>query len=336
MRARRDGFTLLEVIAVVLLTGILIGFTTNFYLDLARQSRAAVDTARHTRRAVVLLDRVARDLESAMLVRKPGPVDPLFWPWLFLAESDDPAGGATRLKFSSRSRRPRSPQAAESDVEMVAWLLARSEDGAGYQLVRWSSPRLPPGRDLSFPPTEDGDPVARGIAAFGVFLTGEGGEPVARWDSTALVDASELPLAAEIRVSLLADEESDVVLGPFVRRVLLPMRPIDVEAQLEAAGARRAGGRDADGDGIPDEEEDEDGDGVPDAEQDEDVAGGGDADARGMTGAECLASSAAAQAFVASLGPAEQAVVQSLLPQPMSVLAPQLAAIGFRVPPECQ
>jgi type II secretory pathway pseudopilin PulG len=331
---RAGGFTLLEVIAVVLLTGILIGFTTNFYLDLARQSRAAVDTARHTRRAVVLLDRVARDLESAMLVRKPGPVDPLFWPWLFVAESDDPADGATRLKFTSRSRRPRSPQAAESDVEVVAWQLARSDEGDDLQLVRWSSPRLPPGRDLSFPPLEDGDPVARGIAGFGVFLTGEGGEPVARWDSTALVGSSELPVAAEIRVSLFADEEGSAILGPYVRRVLLPMRPIDVEAQLEAAGAGGARGRDADGDGIPDdeEEEDADGDGIPDGE-DDDVAGG---DGRGMTVAACLAASAEARAFVASLAPAEQAVVQSLASQPMRVLAPQLAAIGLPVPPECQ
>src|SRR5690606_33441740 len=108
---RRAGFTLLEVTAVVLLTGILVWFTTDFYLDLSRQSRAAVDTARHTRRAVVLLDRIARDLESAVLVRKPGPVDPLLHPWLFLAESDDPSTGAQRLKFSSRGRRPRSPQA---------------------------------------------------------------------------------------------------------------------------------------------------------------------------------------------------------------------------------
>lgn len=328
MRARRGGFTLLEVIAVVLLTGILIAFTTNFYLDLARQSRAAVDTARHTRRAVVLLDRVARDLESAMLVRKPGPVDPLFWPWLFVGESDDPAGGATRLKFSSRSRKPRSPQAAESDVEMVAWQLARTDDGDDYQLVRWSSPRLPPGRDLSFPPLEDGDPVARGIAAFGVFFIGEGGEPVARWDSTALVDSSELPVAAEIRVSLLADAETGVVLGPYVRRVIFPMRPIDVEAQLAAAGARRADGRDSDGDGIPDEEQDEDGDGVPDGAQDEAGGGGGGG---GKTVAECLQAHPQLAALFEQLPPG---VGASILGLPASVVAPQVAAF-VQIPADC-
>jgi prepilin-type N-terminal cleavage/methylation domain-containing protein len=328
---RRGGFTLLEVIAVVLLTGILITFTTNFYLDLARQSRAAVDTARHTRRAVVLLDRVARDLESAVLVRKPGPVDPLVHPWLFLAESDDPSLGAQRLKFSSRGRKPRSPQAAESDVEMVAWQLARTEDGDDYQLVRWSSPRLPPIRDLSFPPITDGDPVARGIAEFGVFLAGEDGQTVSRWDSSALVDSSELPITAEIQVSFYVDEESDVVAGPYVRRVTFPLRPLDIEAQLEAAGVKTAGRLDSDGDGIPDDEEDEDGDGDPDGE---DGAGG---DSQGTTVAECAARNPALiQAAIQQFGPQLQALLDGFATRPASEVAPLLQGMGFSLPANCQ
>jgi hypothetical protein len=331
---RAAGFTLLEVIAVVLLTGILIAFTTNFYLDLSAQSRAAVEKARTARRAVVLLDRVARDLESAMLVRKPGPVDPLVHPWLFLAEADDPDRGAQRLKFSSRGRRPRSLQAPESDVEMVAWQLART-DAADFELVRWSSPRLPPTRDLSFPPIEDGDPVARGIASFGVFLIGESGERVARWDSSALVESSELPLAAEIQVTFFADEESDTVVGPFVRRVALPLRPLDIEAMLAAAGADEAGGVDSDGDGVPDAQEDEDGDGVPDGE-DEDVAGRDDEGGGGMTAAECLAANPGLQALLDSLPPESQAVASSMLGRPVSEVAPLLAGLGFQVPAGCQ
>lgn len=322
---RRAGFTLLEVTAVVLLTGILVWFTTDFYLDLSRQSRAAVDTARHTRRAVVLLDRIARDLESAVLVRKPGPVDPLLHPWLFLAESDDPSTGAQRLKFSSRGRRPRSPQAVESDVEMVAWQLARTEDGDDYQLVRWSSPRLPAIRDLSWPPLEEGDRVARGIAEFGVFLVGETGQPSARWDSSALGDSSELPLSAEIRVSFYLDEESDAVTGPYVRRVMLPLRPLDLEAQLESAGARVAG-LDRDGDGIPDDEQDRDGDGIPDAD-DDDVAGGGGPSE--MTAERCV-QAAGLQPMLAGLPPE---VVESFKGLPASQVA---AFLGIPLPVECR
>jgi prepilin-type N-terminal cleavage/methylation domain-containing protein len=322
MRRRRGGFTLLEVIAVVLLTGILITFTTDFYLDLSRQSRAAVDTTRHTRRAVVLLDRIARDLESAMLVRKPGPVDPLFHPWLFLAESDDPALGAQRLKFSSHGRRPRSPEAAESDVEMVAWQLARTDDGDDYQLVRWSAPGLPPGRDLSFPSVEESEPVSRGIAEFGVFLTGAGGEPVARWDSTVLADSGELPVMAEIRLSLHVDEESGEVTEPFVRQVVFPLPPIDVEAQLEAAGVAPAGSRDSDGDGVPDEE-DEDGD-----EQSAEADGEG-----GRTVAECVARYPAILEQIRAIPGAEE-VYESLKGFPVRDIEPAFLGIAG-IPPDC-
>ncbi|HSJ96326.1 MAG TPA: prepilin-type N-terminal cleavage/methylation domain-containing protein [Myxococcota bacterium] len=335
MTGRRcAGFTLLEVIAVVLLTGILITFTTDFYLDLSRQSRAAVERARNTRRAVVLLDRVARDLESAMLVRKPGPVDPLEHPWLFLAEADDPDLGAQRLKFSSRGRRPRSPQAAESDVEMVAWQLART-DGDDFELLRWSSPRLPAGRDLSFPAIEESDPVARGIASFGVFLTGEAGEPVSRWDSSTMLDSSELPLSAEIQVSFFVDEQGDAIDGPYTRLVTFPLRPIDLEAQLEAAGAGPAGGVDSDGDGIPDAEEDEDGDGIPDG-QDDDVAGA-DGEDGDMTVAECVAMNQALfDAALQQFGPEAQAVYDSFAGRPMSEVSDLLPQLGLPIPANCQ
>jgi prepilin-type N-terminal cleavage/methylation domain-containing protein len=324
---RRAGFTLLEVIAVVLLTGILITFTTNFYLDLSAQSRAAVERARTTRRAVVLLDRVARDLESALLVRKPEALDPLLHPWLFLAEADDPELGAQRLKFSSRGHRPRGPQAAESDVEMVAWMLVRGERD-DLELRRWSSPHLPPGRDLEFPPLEDSDLVSGGIAEFGVFLVGEDGERVARWDSSLMTESSELPLTAEIQVSLFVDEESDGVAGPYVRRVALPLRPLDLEAQLAAAGA---GGSDelldSDGDGIPDAEEDEDGDGIPDG-VDDDVAGG-DGDG-GMLASECLALNPQFQALLQDI---PEEVRASFMGLPAAVVAAQL---GISLPANCQ
>lgn len=327
--SRRAGFTLLEVIAVVLLTGILVAFTTNFYLDLSRQSRAAVETARNSRRAVVLLDRIARDLESAAVVRKPGPVDPLEHPWLFLAEADDPSRGAQRLKFSSRGRRPRSPQAAESDVEMVAWQLART-DGRDFQLVRWSSPRLPAGRDLSWPSIEDGDPVARGIAEFGVFLLGEGGEQTARWDSTAMTMSSELPTGAEIQVSFYLDDETDAVDGPYSRYVSFPLPPLDLQAQLEAAGVKTADGVDANGDGIPDSEQDLDGDGIPDSE-DDDVAGGdGSEDDEGMTAEQCVALNPDLQALIATLPQQQQDVFRNM---PAKFVAQQF---GIPLPANCQ
>ncbi len=329
--ARRHGFTLIEVLAVLLLTSLVLGVAIDFYRDLSRASTEAVERARNARRAVVLLDRVARDLEGAVLLAKPGPVDPLVHPWVFLAEADDPDLGAQRLKFFSRGRRPRSPDTAESDLQMVAWMLEPSEQD-DFELRRWSSPQLPEGRDLSFPSREDSELVAGRIASFGVFLIGEDGAPVARWDSSALVASSELPRAAEIQVSFFVDDESEAIDGPYTRLVTLPLRTLDLEQQLEAAGVLVAG-RDADGDGVPDDEQDADGDGQPDDDQ---SAGGGAAG--GMTLDDCLAANPALSAALSAAlptDPATRAVVESFRGRPVSEVEDLLVGV-IDLPANCR
>jgi prepilin-type N-terminal cleavage/methylation domain-containing protein len=299
--SRRRGFTLIEVLAVVLLTGIVLAVAIDFYLDLSRASQSAVDRTRNARRAALLLDRVARDLEAAVLVRKPQALDPQRHPWLFLAEADSPSGGAGRLKFVTRGRRPRSVEAAESDLEMVAWML---EPGASndFELRRWSSPQLPPGLDRAFPSADQSETVAGGIASFGVRLLGDDGQWTGRWDSSTLVASSELPLAAEISVSLFAHADTDTQDGPYVRRVLLPLRPLDLEAQLEAGGAAN-GVADRDGQS---EGEDLDGDGEPDTPAQE---------AGCVTVAQCLQENPGLQQTLSEAPADIQALVQGSLGQ---------------------
>ncbi len=323
---RRRGFTLIEVLAVLLLTSLVLGVAIDFYRDLTQASTEAAERTRNTRRAVVLLDRVARDLEAAVLIQKPGPVDPLLHPWIFLAEADDPDLGAQRLKFVSRGRRPRSPETAESDLQMVAWMLERS-DRDDFELRRWSSPQLPESRDLSFPNRDDSELVADRIASFGVFLIGEDGSSVARWDSSALVESSELPRAADIQVSFFVDDESDAVDGPYQRRVTLPLRTLDLEQQLEAAGVVVAG-RDADGDGVPDDEQDADGDGRPDG----DGAGNAGGPASGMTVDACIAAN---QALFAALDPEIRALAEDFRGRPVSEVADLLGSVAA-LPANCR
>lgn len=269
MRAARRtaaaGFTLIEVLAVVLLMAIVLGVAIDFYLDLTNASRAAMRQTQAARRAAVLLDRVARDLESAVLVRKPAEVDPLEHPWLFLADADDPDTGADRLKFVSRGRRPRSLDRPESDLELVAWTLERNERGE-LELRRWSRPGLPEGLERDFPSPLDSELVADGIATFGVRLQAEDGTWTGRWDSSQLVDSAALPVAAEVQVALYLDEETDEATATFTRAVRLPLPPLDLEKQLDVGG----------GDGeLVGEPGDEDGDGIPD-DRDDDFAGGDD------------------------------------------------------------
>jgi type II secretory pathway component PulJ len=305
---RRSGFTILEMLAVVLLTGIVLTAVVTFYINLSRANRAALELVRADRRTVAILDRVARDLEGAVLVMKPAELDPLAHPWLFLADSEGELG-ASRLKFASRSRLPRVSALRESDLEVVAYWLDEREDGS-LDLVRWSHPHLPEGLDRAFPAPDDpaASVLAHGIAAFGVRLQSETGDLLGAWDSSQLVDTSQLPLAAEISLVLLpeTDEGAPVEVDPLAadekpfevatRRVLLPLRPLDLAKQLDEDGAAQSEDED-------EADEDEDGE-----EDDEDLAGDPD-DTACMTVGQCVALN---QAQFNALPAEAQAVIQSM------------------------
>ncbi|NRA98165.1 MAG: prepilin-type N-terminal cleavage/methylation domain-containing protein, partial [Planctomycetes bacterium] len=140
---RTYGFTLLEVLAVLLLTSLVIGVALNHYIDLNRASERALNSTRNIRKAAALLDRVSRDLEGTVLIQKPPEVDPLAHPWIFYGESLRETEGADHLKFMTRGRRPRDQAAKESDQEVVVYVLRHSEeDEDRFQLMRWTSPRL--------------------------------------------------------------------------------------------------------------------------------------------------------------------------------------------------
>lgn len=229
------GFTLIEMLAVVGFTAVLMLFAVNFYLEITRASEAATAGTRDSRRAVALLDRIARDLEAAVLVKKPAEVDPLSHPWVFLAEDRGGAEGAEHLRFTTRSRILRSTALHESDLEVVSYALREADDG-GLELLRWSSPRLPDELDRSFPAGEDALVFAQDLASFGVRFMDDSSQWTSEWDSSTLVDSSELPLAAEISVALLPENDplEDEELEVYQRRVLIPVRPLDLEALFDS------------------------------------------------------------------------------------------------------
>jgi type II secretory pathway component PulJ len=279
------------MLAVIVLMAIVITVVASFSVDLSRQANASAEQMRNSRRAVVLLDRIARDLEGAVLVKKPGPVDPLQHPWLFLAEAGDEDAGADRVKFDTRNHLPRGSIEHEWDFAVVAYVLREAEDGEGYELLRWLSPQLPDARDLSFPSgEEDGAQVlADGIASFGMRFLGEEGEWQSSWDSSQVAESSALPIAAEIQLALLEeDEQGQLQAGEQrLRQVVLPLRPLDLDSlfQEEAAGDEE-GGEESD-------EEDADGDGQPDEPGEEQAAACG-------TIAQCVDAGAVSQAFGAA------------------------------------
>lgn len=248
----RGGFTLIEVLAVLFLTALVLGVAMNFFIDLSNQSAWASESTREVRRATSLLDRVARDLERTLLVKKAKEEDPLAHPWIFLAEPRLSEDGADRLKFMERADPPRTEQGPASDLATVAYTLEHSQDGHGFELHRWSAPQLPDRLDRDFPQPDDPASllVADGIAYFGLRFLGESGEWIDRWDSSQLAESSELPLAVEIKVALLpeGDEPPDSSPTVYSRRVLLPLRPLDMVALLDPTQVAGGGENDKDKD----------------------------------------------------------------------------------------
>jgi prepilin-type N-terminal cleavage/methylation domain-containing protein len=235
------AFTLIEMLVVVVITGFVLTFAANFYLDLSAASQAAVERTVGVRRATTVLDRVARDLEAAVLVTKPESVDPLDHPWIFLAESSGRGEGAERLKFQTRGHRPRAGRGHESDLVVIAYWLAPAEDGETLELLRWASPRLPERLDRTFPRRDDDgvELLASGVASFGVRLQNEDGAWSEAWDSSTLVDSSALPLAAEVRLAFAPEAREAIELEvtelpAYQRPVLIAQRPLDLEAALDA------------------------------------------------------------------------------------------------------
>lgn len=249
MQRLERAFTLIEMLAVMLLVVAVTGVALNGYVDLSSHSLIAADLTRDARRATAVLDRVARDLEAARLAVKPDEMDPLAHPWLFLAERRGSHEGADRLKFITLGQTPAASRALAGDLAQVAWL-TRVDAQGDLDLLRWSYPRLPDGLDRQFPrDTDDGVfLVAEGLADFGVRFMDDAGEWVEDWDSSTLARSSQLPLVAEISVSV-ADEGTGEAAGPFRRRVVLPMRPMDLAARLSAEDQV------ASNDGDEDEEE---------------------------------------------------------------------------------
>jgi type II secretory pathway pseudopilin PulG len=241
----RSGFTLFEVLGVLLVTALLLGAAISFFLNLTRQAVHATETTREVRRAAALIDRIAADLEHTLLVKKPADADPLSRPWLFVAESRYSQTGAERgsdqIKFIRRDL-PRSSDGPASDIAMVAYTLQRSEDGPNFELRRWSTSELPDSLDREFPRSDDPASflIADDLSYFALRFLDESRQWKDRWDSTQLVDSSELPIAVEIEVALAApegsapDADSELDAEPihYARAVELPLRPIDLETLL--------------------------------------------------------------------------------------------------------
>ena len=271
----KAAFTLIEVLAAVFLTALVMSVAISFFVNLSDSTDAAAQKTREGRRALAVLDRVARDLEGAYLVSKPPALDPLSHPWSFIAESQLGDSASDRVRFVSRSHRPRNRLDHGSDLATVNYILDPAEDAPGFNLLRSVSPGLPSEDDVEFSPGSDDDfmVVAESVRHFGLYFMGRDLEWHEAWDSTQLEQSSALPRAAKIEIAYLpkdaseVDDFDDFGLGDleeeetqvYTRQIRLPMEPVDLAAIL----ARASNGEDGVVEGE-DEDEEDSGDDEPD------------------------------------------------------------------------
>src|SRR5262249_41788186 len=176
-----------------------------------------------------------------------GVEDPLSHPWIFYAEAEPGAEGADRLRFVTRGHPPRLSAKPDSDLEVVFYSVHEGEAGTRdrpvLELWRKASPRLPEraGRERADSRPDGALLLADGLAEFGVRFIDEGGQESSGWDSSSLVQADQLPAAAEIRVALAHPDDPDAAPTLFTRRVVLPLRPLDFDELLDPQSAVSGG-----------------------------------------------------------------------------------------------
>lgn len=252
---RVAGFSLLEVLAVTLITALLFGVALDGYLDISHASQRATEHTRQLRRTTAVIDRIARDLESTFLLTRSdeetGPLDPA---WNFLAVSEQSELGADRVDFVTRSRR--SAPGAHSDLLRVRYFLRPSEEVEGFDLLRAATP-LDAGTDGAAAPDvamadldESGQLLAEGVSGFGLRFVDSAGEVVPEWDASEHSAEDALPIAIDIELALLdpladaqtlVEQEDASYPRSRIRRVVLPLRAFELQELLDPNSSANGG-----------------------------------------------------------------------------------------------
>ncbi|HIL02099.1 MAG TPA: prepilin-type N-terminal cleavage/methylation domain-containing protein [Myxococcales bacterium] len=249
---RQPGFTLIEVLAAVFLTSMVITFAVSFYIDLANLSQRAIARTRENLQAASALDRIGRDLANTAFWLKAEEDDPFTHPWSFQAESRFSFDGSDTIRFNTRSKSPGEGTFHDSDLLQVVYQVTSEEDGS-LTLFRWSSPGLPVAYEGGYPSVDDERSfvVSEGLGSLTLRFLGSGGEWVSSWDSSQLENSEALPIAVEIDISIWNEEDSenwnDEDKKHFTKQVVLYQRPVDLNEMIRKrdeaeANANQAGG----------------------------------------------------------------------------------------------
>ena len=238
------GFTLMETLAAVLMTSLVVTFAMSAYVQVADTAEQATLRLRDDLHATTILDRMADDLQSAVLLVKPDEVDPLRHPWYFVSESQSAFGGSDGVRFIGRRQRAYLDDEHSSDFAQIAYRIETDDEGL-QTLYRQLAPGLPAEFEPAFPPIDDerSHVLGEGLSGFTLRFSNGDGEWVDAWDSTQLTQSSLLPISVEISFDMGSPGEASDEYGPrFQRRVVMPMMPLALDAMIASAQEEFASG----------------------------------------------------------------------------------------------
>lgn len=224
-RRAESGFTLLEVLAAVVIMSLILTFAFQAYQGISNAYTRVSQGASRDRAADIVLDRLERELVGAVLVQREEGADPLLHPYFFFAAPrmySDTEGDELRFVTQTPLR---SPGGSTTGPALVTYGTAPSQSGPGLALVRQQE-KLPAELAKDVVWTEP-QIMVDNVAEFIVRYTGEDGQPAENWDSTGVEKLDQLPLSLVLAISLYEEgPDGEMTPGPEqTRAVSLPVRP---------------------------------------------------------------------------------------------------------------
>jgi type II secretion system protein J len=223
------GFTLLEMLAVLAITALLVTSAVEIHIQIVRSLQERVEERGRDVTAQRVIDRIERELVSSQLVAKPEKLDRRKHPWVFQG-SDGGIGQADTLRFITLN--PGRSSESAGALRMVSYAGGSASDSR-FDLFRLEQelPEALP-EPLNRP---DGTPALREVTQFQIrYLNKESGNWQDAWDST---QSDELPAAVEVTVQLAeAGSSEPTPEGAFTRVIPLPVRAIKDKSKEECTG----------------------------------------------------------------------------------------------------
>lgn len=217
MSRSQRGMSLLEVMVAISLI-IFMSFAAYVLLDSSLDTRKALSERDDvTRSARVTLSKLRRELQLAFLTAHPEAINTYKTVFVGLDENPD------RLVFTSLAHQRLYRDSRECDqTELTWWADDAPGGGGGFTLFHREAPHI------DEQPDKGGViyPLAYNVRTFNIrYLDGQTGEWIDSWDTRSVDQANRLPVAVQIGLVLILDEDdggnTHQVDVPVVTTVLL-------------------------------------------------------------------------------------------------------------------